>query len=380
MHFHCLPVLLLASLALGQAAPAHSPKAARKAPSASTQAKTEKPAAKESSGMAPDTPIITITGVCDTPPTKTGTAAKPKGECKTVVTRAQFEEIANALQPNMNAATKKRLADIYPKMLVMAHEARKRGVENDPKFKQILQFARLQILAQQLSQSVKEDADKVPEAEISKYYKDNASAFEQADLQRLYIPKDKQREPAADNKEDPAKQAEAQKTNEEAMKKEADSLQTRAAGGEDFDKLQKEAFDMAGVKGAPPTTKIGKLTRNELPVNHRAVLDLNTGQVSQVMAEPNGYYIYKVVSKDTKPLEQAHDQIRTTLAQQRMQDMMEGIQQSAKTTLNEAYFGPPATPAAGAGAGAPPPPQMNPPAKPETSKEQDKTEAPAPKN
>ena len=378
MHFRCLPVLLLASLALGQAGPARSPKAAHKAPSASTEAKTEKPAAKETSGMAPDTPVITITGICDTPATKTAAAAKPKGECKTVVTRAQFEEIANALQPNMNAATKKRLADIYPKMLVMAHEARKRGVENDPKFKQILQFARLQILAQQLSQSVKDDADKVPEADIAKYYKDNAPAFEEAELLRLYIPKDKQREPAVDGKEDAAKQADAQKTDEEAMKKEADSLQSRAAGGEDFEKLQKEAFDMAGVKGAPPTTKIGKLTRNELPVNHRTVLDLNAGQVSQVLAEPNGYYIYKLVSKDTKPLEQAHDSIRATLAQQRMQDAMQGIQESAKTTLNEAYFGPAATPAAGPG--APPPPQMNPPAKPETSKEQGKTEAPAPKN
>jgi len=380
MHFRCLPVLLLASLALGQAAPAHSPKAAHKAPAASTAAKTEKPAAKDSSGAAPDAPVITIVGLCDTPATKAGGAAKPKGACKTVVTRAQFEEIANALQSNMNAATQKRLADIYPKMLVMAHEARKRGLENDPKFKQVLQFARMQILAQQLSQSVKDDADNVPEPDIAKYYKDNASAFEQADLQRLYIPKDKQREPAAENKEDPAKQAEAQKTDEEAMKKEADSLQTRAAGGEDFDKLQREAFDLAAVKGAPPTAKIGKLTRNELPVNHRAVLDLNAGQVSQVLAEPNGYYIYKVISKDTKPLEQAHDQIRATLAQQRIEDVMEGIQQSTKTTLNEAYFGPPAAPAAGPGAGAPPPPQMNPPAKPEASKEQGKTETPAPKN
>ena len=330
--------------------------------------------------MAPDTPVITITGICDTPATKTAAVPKPKGECKTVVTRAQFEEVANALQPNMNAATKKRLADIYPKMLVLAHEARKRGVENDPKFKQILQFARLQILAQQLSQSVKDDADKVPEADIAKYYKDNAPAFEEVELLRLYIPKDKQREPAADGKEDAAKQAEAQKTDEEAMKKEADSLQNRAAGGEDFEKLQKDAFEMAGLKGAPPSTKIGKLTRNELPVNHRAVLDLNAGQVSQVLAEPNGYYIYKIVSKDTKPLEQAHDSIRATLAQQRMQDAMEGIQQSSKATLNEAYFGPAAAPAASPGAGAPPPPQMNPPAKPETSKEQGKTEAPAPKN
>ncbi|HYL15941.1 MAG TPA: peptidyl-prolyl cis-trans isomerase [Terriglobales bacterium] len=383
MQFRCLPVLLLASLALGQAAPAPtSKKAAPKSPAASTPAKPAQPTAKDSSGVAPETPVITITGVCDRPAarTKAAPAPKTKADCKTVVTRAQFEEIANALQPNMNAAMKKRLADIYPKMLVLAQEARKRGLENDPRFKQILQFARLQILAQQLSQSVKDDADKVPEAEIAKYYKDNAGAFEQADFQRLYIPKDKQREPAADSKEDPAKQADTQKADEEAMKKEADSLQTRAAGGEDFDKLQKEAFDVAGVKSAPPSTKIGKLTRNELPVNHRTVLDLKAGQVSQVLAEPNGYYIYKVVAKETKPLDQAHDQIRATLAQQRMQDAMESIQQSSKTDLNEAYFGPASAPAAVPGGAPPPPPQVNPPAKPETSKDQDKGESPTPKN
>lgn len=381
MQFRCLPVLLLApSLALGQAAPAPTPKKAPpKSPTASAAAKPAQPAAKDSSGVAPDTPVITITGVCDGPAARPKAAPAPKADCKTVVTRAQFEEIANALQPNMNAAMKKRLADIYPKMLVLAQEARKRGLENDPRFKQILQFARMQILAQQLSQSVKDDADKVPEAEIAKYYKDNAAAFEQADLQRLYIPKDKQREPAADTKEDPSKQADTQKADEQAMKKEADSLATRASGGEDFEKLQKEAFDVAGVKGAPPSTKIGKLTRNELPANHRPVLDLNAGQVSQVFAEPNGYYIYKLILKETKPLDQAHDQIRSTLAQQRMQDAMDSIQQSSKTELNEAYFGPPAAPAAVPGGAPPAPPQINAPAKPD-SKDQGKSESPTPKN
>ncbi|HEY7617948.1 MAG TPA: peptidyl-prolyl cis-trans isomerase, partial [Terriglobales bacterium] len=376
-HFRCLPVLLLASLALGQAAPTRTPKAAPKSAAAGTATKAAKAPTKETSGIAPQTPVITITGVCDTPATK---AAKASSDCKTVITKAQFEDIANALQPNMNAVTKRRLADVYPKVLVLAQAARKRGLENDPKFKQVLQFARMQILAQQLSQSVKEDADKVPEEEIAKYYKDNTSTFEQAELMRLYIPKDKQREPVGDNKEDTAKQGEAQKADEEAMKKEADSLQSRAAGGEDFDKLQKEAFDVAGVKGAPPTTKIGKLTRSELPVNHRSVVDLNAGQVSQVLAEPNGYYIYKVVAKQTKPLDQAHDQIRASLAQKRMQDAMESIQEKAKTDLNESYFGAAATPAAGPGGTPPAPPQMNPPAKPEASKEQEKTEAPAPKN
>ena len=168
MHYRFLAVLLLASVAVGQAPSATPPSPAP-------------PSGAES--VAPETPVITIEGMCDTPKTTAAkTAVAKKTDCKTVVTRAQFDALANALQPNMNAATKRKLADLYPKMLIMAHTAKERGLENDPKFKQILQFARLQILSQELSRSMKEDADKVPAAEIEKYYKDNAAAFEQVSL------------------------------------------------------------------------------------------------------------------------------------------------------------------------------------------------------
>jgi parvulin-like peptidyl-prolyl isomerase len=358
---------------VGQAAPSPSTKPAEKPSSKAAPDKSDKDVAGSSS-VAPSAAVITIDGVCDTPAAaaKTGASAKPKAACKTVITRAQFEDLANALQPNMNPAMKKRLADVYPKMLVMAYEARKRGLESDPKYKQVLQFARLQILSQELSKSLKEESDKVPEADIEKYYKDNAPAFQQADLKRLFIPKDKQSDTGenaaeeadesqpeqksaqkADQKPaDQTKTTEAQKTadqkkvdteaqkkaDEESMKKEADAIRARAAAGEDFDKLQKEAFEAASIKGTPPGTSIGKLTSNEIPVNHRAVLDLKPGDVSEIITEPNGYYIYKVVGKGTKPLDQARDQIRATLAQQKMQDTVQKIQDEAKTSLNEAYF------------------------------------------
>ena len=363
MHLRSLAVLLLGSLAVGQATPNASSKAGTAPAQAAEQSKTVKP---DSGASVPATAaVITINGVCDSPTSgaKTKAAAKPT-TCKTVITRAQFEELSNALQPNMNPAMKRRLADVYPKMLVMAHEAKRRGLESDPKYKQVLQFARLQILSQELSKTLKEEADKVPDSDIQKYYAENTAAFQQADLKRIFVPKIKQNESSdeeAEDSEKPAAQSasataqkpaepqksgeqkkvdqEAQKkADEEAMKKLADSLRTRAVAGEDFEKLQKEAFDAAGVKGTPPSTSIGKLTPNEVPVNHRAVLDLKPGAVSDIITEPNGYYIYKVVAKATKPLEQAKDQIRATLAQQRMQDAVQKIQDEAKTELNETYF------------------------------------------
>jgi hypothetical protein len=180
MHLRSLAILLLCSLAVGQATPGPSTKPAEKPATASAAADKSAKTAADGSSVAPGAAVITIDGVCDTPSAtaKIAAAAKSKAMCKTVITRAQFEDLAGALQPNMNPAMKRRLADVYPKMLVMAHEARKRGLENDPKYKQVLQFARLQILSQELSKSLKEDSDKVPEADIEKYYKDNAAAFQ----------------------------------------------------------------------------------------------------------------------------------------------------------------------------------------------------------
>jgi PPIC-type PPIASE domain len=384
MHIRSLAVLLLCSFAVGQATP---PSTAKPGSKSATAASATRSSGVEKSGIvAPDAAVITIEGICDTATAKAGAAStQAKSGCRTVITRAQFEELAGALQPNMNPAMKRRLADLYPKMLVMAHEARKRGLENDAKYKEVLQFAKLQILSQELSKSLKEESEKISDAEIQKYYKDNASAFEQADMKRLFIPKDKQSE-SGENEGGDADQAGAQanspnsqkpdqqnaaaqakpgdlkkvdeeakkKADEDALKKEAETLHTRAAAGEDFDKLQKEAFDAADIKGNPPSTSVGKLTPNEIPVSQRAVLDLKAGQVSDIITEANGYYIYKVVSKDTKPLEQARDQIRATLAQQKMQDTVQKIQDSAKTNLNEEYFataappGMPGMPGAGA--------------------------------
>ncbi|HVO59822.1 MAG TPA: peptidyl-prolyl cis-trans isomerase [Terriglobales bacterium] len=355
-------ILLLASLAMGQAAPSSTtPPAENAGPAASAGANKSTEAE-----VAPDTPVITVPGVCHPPGGHSKTAAaNSKDDCRTVITRAQFEALANALQPNMNAQTKRRLADVYPRLLVMAQEARKRGLEDKPSYKEVVQFNRLQILSQELGRTLKEEADNVPAADIDKYYKDNPEAFEQAALLRIYVPKDKQEasskadvEGKEETAEDTAKDSEKEKASEEAMKKVADDLHKRAAAGEDFDKLQKEAYTSAGIQGAPAPTNIGKMTRGQIPVNQRSVFDLKAGEVSQLFTEPNGYYIYKVVSKETKPLDQARDEIRTTLSQQRLQDSMSKYQQENKATLNETYFGPAGPPQMPPrmGAGGPPMP------------------------
>jgi TusA-related sulfurtransferase len=82
-----------------------------------------------------------------------------------------------------------------------------------------------------------------------------------------------------------------------------------------------------------------KVRRSTLPANHKAIMDLKPGEVSEVISDPNSaYYIYKMVSKETLTLESVKTEIHNLLASQRYRDSMQGFQGNAE--LNDAYFGP----------------------------------------
>jgi hypothetical protein len=123
------------------------------------------------------------------------------------------------------------------------------------------------------------------------------------------------------------------------MKAEAEKIRQRAAAGEDFTELQKEAFEAAGLKATEPTVSLGKITRGNLPVTHEKVFELQVGQTSQLITDAGGYYVYKVVSKQQVPFAQAKPEIQNTLQTQRMQDRMESLINSIHPQLNPDYFG-----------------------------------------
>jgi parvulin-like peptidyl-prolyl isomerase len=348
--------LLLASLAWGQAAgkPAAAPGAPSKAPastsSAAPAANAPEATTPTPAEVAPNAAVITLPGVCDNPSADQSKAA----DCKTVVTRAEFEQLLEAInQAHMPPPVRRQLANQYAMLVVMANEAHKMGVDKGPKFEQQLRIQRMQAMATQLRQALQEKAGEVPDKDIEDYYHKNAASYEQASVQRLFIPHSRQLDTSKD-KEKPT-EAETKKRQEEgdaAMKTEAEALQKRAAAGEDFNKLEEEAFTFAGLKAKAPQTSMENLRRASLPPTQAAVFDLKTGEVSPLIADPSGYFIFKMGEKQTMSLESAKEEIHNTLRAQRLQESMQSIQQSAKPTLNDAYFAMPE--AAPAGAAAPP--------------------------
>ena len=315
--------------------------------------------------------MITINGSC-APQPKTaaakGAAAKPATktpapDCKTVITKAQFEKLAGALSPNpLNPQQRKQLETNLARIIPMSNDALKKGLDKTPQFAEVMKFARMQILSSQLQKNITEDAAKVPDQEIADYYNKNSEAYEQYTLDRLFVPRTKQVEPEAKPEEEnkgeklteeqqKAKEAEQkakQEAAEQAMTQLAESLRARAAAGEDFLKLQKEAFEAAGTKIESPTVALPPTRRNGLPPAQASVFDLKPGEVSQAINDAGGHYIYKMKGKEQLPLDQVKQEIHNKLQSDRQREAMDKLNASFKVETNEAYFGP----------GGPMPPRM----------------------
>ncbi len=375
-----LMCVCLGALAWGQAQPGAS------APPSPAQAAAAGEATKPAEPEVPmNAVVLTIKGVCPAPAaaaktaagTKTATgktaAAHKPADCKTEITRAQFEKIENGVSTNPTPQLKRQLENALPKFIAMSEAAKKKGMENTEYYKENLKIAKMQILTNELTHSVQEQADKVPEEKIKEYYDQNPEAYEQYSLDRLFIPKHKtvtaeeKKEDADDDKKDAnltleqqeekqkAKEAEEkakQEQGDEELSKLADALQKRAAAGEDFTVLQKEAFDAAGSKVENPKVNLPKVRRTGLPPAHAAVFELKVGEVSQVISDNGGHYIYKVVSKELLPLDdQISGEIHNKLKNEQLKAMMAAYTDSFQAIPNEAYFGPPQ---------APTPPRMRP--------------------
>jgi len=361
MRFQYLACLLLAGLAYGQVAPPAPPAAGAKTEPSASAVADKTPEIK----VGTDDPVITLKGLC-ADSTQQGDA------CKTVITRAQFERIADALQPGMPPAMRRQLATRYGWALKMSIAAEKRGLDKTPAFEEKVRSARIQILAQELINALREDANKVTDADVEDYYKKNTSSYEQATFVRIFVPRVKQISPSVVAPKAGAKAGTAGNTNasqppaaaqqkaaEVAMSRLADDLRARTVKGEDPDKLQKEAYAAAGLTGNAPSTKMEKVRGSTLPANHRVVMDLKPGEVSQVITDPNGpHYIYKLVSKETLALDAVKPEIRSLISSQRYRESTQSFQSGID--LNDAYFGPsrnpPMPPAA---KGAKPPAQQD---------------------
>ena len=268
------------------------------------------PAQKQSN---PSEPVLILHSLCAV---SSGSAETEKS-CETVITKQDFDSLMAALDPNMPESTRLVLATEYAKLLVLGNEAERLKLDQDPTFQQLLAFTRLQLLERQLVRQLEQQASVISPAEISQYYHEHPANFEEGTFLKIYIPK------------------QGKWTSSEL----SEAIQKRAAAGEDFGKLQQEVWTAQGRPSGTPATQTGKIRRSNLPDALQKVFDLKPGEVSSLISDPGGYYIYKLVSKGAIPEESVSSEIRTLMANQRLQDRITRLRSAVMISVNEDYFG-----------------------------------------
>jgi hypothetical protein len=239
----------------------------------------------------------------------------------------------------MPARARREFALRYADALVMAKKAEQMGLDRGGNYEEQMKLARIQVLSQDLKKVIQEKASEISDKDIEAYYRNNTARFEKADVDRIYVPKNQQPLSALDKKPGGTDRQRRSHESEQTMKEEADDLRLRAVAGEEFTKLQADAYEAAGIKSVAPNTSM-EIRRASLPANQVLVMDLKPGQVSAVLADPNGYVIYKIKTKDAITLDHAREEIKAAVRSQRLQDEMSGIQNSVTPILDESYFAP----------------------------------------
>ena len=289
------------------------------APEVSAQ---EQPARSETPAVGLEDAVITVHGFC------VDAVASSARSCDTVITRAQFDELARALQPNMPRSLRLKVASAYVRMMRMAAAAEKRGLDKTAAFDEELRYARLQLLSQDLSQVLLKEAQNVSAEDVAHYYEEHRQAFERATLERIFVPGSRRAARASDPRESAD------------LKELAMDLRRRALQGETPEVLQVEAFKAAGMVVVKPHTRMENVRRDSLPPSHEGVLDLRVGDVSEVLSDPGGgHFIYKMIEKRTPPLEDVAPEIRKGISGQRYHDSLRSFE--GDVVFNDAYFDPP---------------------------------------
>ena len=234
-------LLLLTASASAQSDRPNAPSATPRPPAVSKAAPAR---TSEASTVAPNAAVITIPGLCDKPSLD---KSKP-ADCKTVVTRAEFEELVDAVAPTIAPAAKKQLATQYGVALVMVHKAHQMGLDKGPKFEELMRVARISVLTKELSQSLQDEAARVSDQDVAAYYQKNEPAFQEIELQRIFIPRSKQ---IAEGKDKPAgdEAKKAQQESEETMQKLADTLAGAGRRGRGFRQTPGRGRQRRGLQG-----------------------------------------------------------------------------------------------------------------------------------
>jgi parvulin-like peptidyl-prolyl isomerase len=249
----------------------------------------------------------------------------------TKVTMGEFRNIANVMPPEnqqLILRNREQFLHQYAVMRKLAKMAESEKLDQQSPAREALEYNRMMILTQTKMTTALNTMTVAPD-EVVKFYDGNKEKYKQVKVKAIYIPFSGDAD-AKDKKE----------LTEEQAKAKAARLLAEIRKGADFVKLVKEnsADETSRAKDGDFATVH---TGDNIPDAMRAaVFALKSGEVSEPVRQPNGFYLFRAEEIGYRPLSEVRDEIFMQLKQQHYGNWMRQIDSGTKVDFpNPAFLG-----------------------------------------
>ena len=289
-------------------------------------------------------PVLLAQNAIQTLPAPALSATDPNKVVLTIgtqkITAGEYDDFVNSLpnqyQAYARGAGKCAIGEQIVQLTLLANEAKKQKLDQDPKTQKEIMFQRENLLAGLMFADLQKHA-KVDDEAIQKYYEQHKNDFETLTARHILI-----RVKGAPMQ---APAGKPELSDEEALAK-AQEARKRVAGGEDFAKVAKEMSDDSG--SAAMGGNLGNFKRGMWCLLRAAAFALKVGDISEPVKTPFGYHIIQVQTHETKSLADSKSDIETKLRPEIARQAVDGMRKTTSVEMDDAFFGPPAPPPAAA--------------------------------
>ena len=256
------------------------------------------------------------------------------------VTQGEFESRIRDIEPQDadagEGATEKdrrRLGDDYASVLMLSQQAVADHLEASPEVRRQLAVARLQVLSDAEFASLMRQAQPTFE-EVSQYYSAHLADYDEVQIRRLFIWKQR------------GNVMTAPVLSPAAAKARADQIRQANAAGTSVAQLSNELMKSGdGMLDPKPLS----FPRGELPpAMEKAVFSLKEGEWGEVEDTPARLLLVQLVKRDRQQLGQVSSQIEKELQGQKMEALLDDLKKKTGIWLDEQYFGTAVAPVPGA--------------------------------
>jgi peptidyl-prolyl cis-trans isomerase C len=246
------------------------------------------------------------------------------------ITKSQFEQILGTLNEQQRAqiqapGAKRKLAENYVELVVLAREAHARKIDQSEKVKTEIAIQSQRVLAQNLV----DEAFKPDDAEMHAYYDSHKGDWEELKARHILIRFKGSKVAIRPNQKD--------LTEEEALAK-AQEIRAKIVAGGDFAKLaETESDDVGNASHGGDLGSFGK--GRMVPEFDKAAFAAELGKVTEPVKTQFGYHLILVESREPKPFADVRAEIERKLKPEIAQKNIADLKKKTTIVLDDAYFG-----------------------------------------